>query len=544
LVRQKDTRPANFGCGATYTNDINLNWGGGVLTGTAFGGATVASGKLDLRNFDKYIRYAALNNASSTQVGCIRFLYTPNYSGAPVAERTLIALLEALGSSTSLIQLSHNTAGRIGIFITNSSGVTIVNGSSNIISLVAGTEYEFEFDWDLTAGITNLFLNGVKIITTITSTGSRNAASYIYIGANFGASNKADGYFNNVLFFSVAQHTANYTPGYTIEETIYVENKVTLPEMEYTGAGSLIVVTNFITSFVQSPRITLQIGRSGDWLYWDGVEWAVSNDTYTQANDPAIFAINVATLPVSGEIYVQFKIYFTGSNTLSSFLDLSITLTAQIYLTNNPTIEINSKWYIDALELFSETAAKIGTDQIKYILKKGTKWYYWNGSAWVESNGTYTQANTAADIEIHKANFTTSHTLFGIKLFLYSTDGTTTPEIDLLSVDFDYAGETADTINTCIVWGYLIENNNVPSDDQIIIFLNKKCAKYKTNILVTREEIRPIVREDGYFEIELIETINMDVDTLYDVRINGKHYTMSVPNDTEQNINELLIEVA
>ena len=39
LARQKTQRPANATCGATYTNDINLNWGDGTLTGTAFGGA-------------------------------------------------------------------------------------------------------------------------------------------------------------------------------------------------------------------------------------------------------------------------------------------------------------------------------------------------------------------------------------------------------------------------------------------------------------------------------------------------------------------------
>ena len=46
LVRQKDQRPANATFGATYTSSVNASWGGGVLTGTAFGGAAISGGFL------------------------------------------------------------------------------------------------------------------------------------------------------------------------------------------------------------------------------------------------------------------------------------------------------------------------------------------------------------------------------------------------------------------------------------------------------------------------------------------------------------------
>ena len=55
--------------GANYNIDINGSWGDGVLTGTAFGGASVSGGKLDLTGGTvKYVEYSAVGNADSLQV--------------------------------------------------------------------------------------------------------------------------------------------------------------------------------------------------------------------------------------------------------------------------------------------------------------------------------------------------------------------------------------------------------------------------------------------------------------------------------------------
>lgn len=542
LVRQKDQRPVNASCGATYTTDINLNWGNGVLTGTAFGGATVVGGKLNLTGATKRVRYEGAGNADCTQTGCVRFKYTPNYTGAPVADRCLLSLLSALGSSNSLIQLTHVTSNSINIWITDTTGGNIVNSFSSTISLVSGTEYEFELDWNLTSGVINLFLNGIAIRSYSSSTGTRNSSAYIYIGATFSIGSLADGYFNDFEIFSSPQHTANYTPGYTVPETIYAINNVILPEMEYTGAGALIAVTAFTTVSVNSPRITLQIGRSGDWLYWDGSQWAVSNDTYAQANDPATFAAHATSLDVLGEIYGQFKIYFTGSNTISSFSDLLITLTAQIYPLDNPTVEINSRWYLDELESFTESSTKTGSDQIKYILKKDDTWYWFNAGVLSTSNGTYTQANTAAEIQTYKALFTVIRIYFAVKLFLHSADGTTSPEIDTLTIQYSYAGETPDTINKCLVYNDLKGFTGTAKTTPFYVYPINRVVTYKGATLL--EDFPDVIKvtpdSTGYWEVELVENENMDGNQGYVFQWNkyDKTYKL-VPNEVTAAYNTL-----
>jgi len=540
-LQQKDMRPVNATFYAAYTASINASWSTGVGTGAAYGGAAVLAGKLDLAHADlRYVQYATTGNFTSGDRGCIRFKVTPNYSGNTPTTQNFIWISNNVNNNNSL-SIQNETGGYLTVTFRTPTGATLKSITA-LWSPVSGTEYEFELDWDIVTQEARLFINGVKFLEALdlgayTSSG----CTHINLGTQAGKTQTSNFKIDDVLIFSTVQHTANYTPSWTnIYETIYIWTYSDFPIWTYSGAGQIQSLTPAITISEGSEKWVIE----GYW--WNGSIWVISDKTYAQANTAVEIAAHVLELIalIGFNPYPINTIIFQAGNTQSWIDNFNVEYTGQIYPTDNPTVEINSKWYIDALDLFSETATKIGTDQIKYILKKGTKWYYWNGSAWVESNGTYTQASTAAEIEAHKTSFITSRVLFGIKLFLHSTDGTTTPEIDLLSIDYDYAGESPDTIDTCIVWGYLIDNDNTASDDQVIIFLNKKCAKYKTNILITKEEIRPVVRDDGYFEVELVETVNMDADTLYEVRINGKHYTMAVPVETENNINELLVEVA
>ena len=80
----KSQSPANATFYASYASDINGNWGDGVLTGTATGGAAVSAGFLDLAHDDiRYVSYVSADNFAGAQTGCIRFIVKPNYSGTP-----------------------------------------------------------------------------------------------------------------------------------------------------------------------------------------------------------------------------------------------------------------------------------------------------------------------------------------------------------------------------------------------------------------------------------------------------------------------------
>lgn len=237
---------------------------------------------------------------------------------------------------------------------------------------------------------------------------------------------------------------------------------------------------------------------------------------------------------------------FQNSNSQSSVSELTANINADIgYYTDNPTILMNTAIRLEGLDSFTETATKTGSDEIKYILKKDSDWYYWDGAAWSISNGTYAQSSTASDIETNKASFTSSIVVTQIKLFLHSEDGSTKPEISNLKVSYDFAGEDPDTINTCIVWGYSLNNDGTADTSPIKIKLNKGIVQYKNYTMVSQEE-KTITPDslNGYFEIELVETANMVpfdgeiAQYIFNFDQKGQ-FERPVPNAPSQNIFDL-----
>jgi hypothetical protein len=112
-----------------------------------------------------------------------------------------------------------------------------------------------------------------------------------------------------------------------------------------------------------------------------------------------------------------------------------------IYSTSDPKIVFNvTVSMMKALDQFAETSTKPGSDELKYTVTIDGTEKYWSGAAWVNSNGTYAQANTAAVIEANKASLplagTPSGSVVQLTMFLHSADGSTTPEADLVTVDY------------------------------------------------------------------------------------------------------------
>lgn len=542
--QQKDQRQTGATFGASYTNDINGSWGDGVLTGTANGGAAVSGGKLDLTGGGvKYVDYDADLNADSQQVGCVRLKYTPNYTGYPPSDYPVFSILKADANTNNIIMLRHETGGVWKVFIEDYTGSNIMSASLPSWSATSGIEVELELNWDLTTGATRLFIDGSQWGTTQTDTGTRDSSiTILRIGSNYNGVQFINCYIDDVLIFPTVQHTSNYTKGYSVADYIYLESSVLLPEMHYIGAGTLIEATDFQTSYSGSPRIAIDIGQSGEYTYWNGSAWVTGGDDYDHATSPADFLTNIATLPVTGETYGQFIIYYPDSNTQSAFSDLTITLTSQIYPTDNPYLDINSRWYIDELEAITAVKTVTGSDQVKLALKKGTQFYYVSGGVLTESDGTYSQSNTVEEWETYKALFTSIKVYIGIRVFLHSDDGTTTPSIDTLTVQYSYAGDTPDTVDKCIVWGTFIDEVGDPMIGPIQVVLTDLVAQYKTGTMIRRKSPAQEMELDstGYGEIELVETENMTGSQTYTFQFdNNVIRKRQVPNQATANFFDL-----
>jgi hypothetical protein len=521
-VQQKNKRPSNAIFYSSYNSDINGNWGDGVLTGLAVGGASVSDGKLDLTHNDiRYVNYDANGNADSQQTGCIRFRLITNYSGNPGSVQSFVVVSKSDGDATNAIKIFQSST-LLFVTVNNNVGSAIIS-NAEIWSPVIDTEYEIELNWDITTGETRLFVDGVQLGSTLTDTGIRSSdIGLLRVGADTGGSNSSNFSINDLIYFDSVQHTTNYTPDWSdIYEYEYLESEVILPEMEYTGAGTLITFDSFITTEGGSPRYSLQIGRSGNYLYWNGSAWVTSDGTYSQANDKATFNANLASLNIEGEIYGQFKIHFTNTAVQSSVAELTASLTAQIYPLTNPSVYISDATSLEELMGFLLTIVKTGSDEVKIILYKGSVPYYYDGADWSVSDETYSQSNTLTEIQTNKATFTTVQINMYVRLFIHSETGLTSPEAGPLQIVYNFAG-VIDTIHKTIVYGYQVDADGNADETPIIAYLSIDLAEYKNVTQITGDEISTTPRSDGYWEIELVETDNMEGTVFYNFRLKDK----------------------
>jgi len=423
---------------ANYNTNVNGTWGSGVLTGIPIGGASVNGGLLDLAHSDKrYVNYDAVDNADSQQTGCIRFKYVPNFI-TPVGEHYVFSICKENNSLLNLIAY-RDTGSHHRLHIHDSTGASIIECYFGYKQWVASQEYEIEFNWDLTIGEIRMFIDGVQFSTTKIATGTRDSDINLFrIGSNYQASSNSNFSINTIVLFSTVQHTANYTPDWSI-----------VPDSKY---------------------------------------------------------------------------------------DIS-----------NPNIITNASFRHENLDDFIETINISGGDNVKYQLSKNGVWYYWNGTIWVVSNGSYTQSNTGSEIIANKDSFTGDVITTQIKVLLHSAIGDTTPDIDKIAIEYDYAGEDPDIVDKCIVWGYLVDEKGfVMNNKSFEVYLNNDVIKYKTNIMIRNKRVKVFPKAtNGYWEVELVENDNMlsaneeSVKYIFDFGDNMK-YEKTVPNTTLKNYFELV----
>jgi len=439
-LQQIDMRTADATFAATYTTDVNGTWGDGTLTGTAVGGASVSSGKLDLSSDDlRYVEYSAPSNLDGVQTGAVKFKVTPNYSGTPASSQYFLSTTFARGSLVNTIEYIHKSNGALSYAYYNSSGVLIV--SKEIAwSPTSGVEYEVEFNFDMDAGIQNTFIDGVlvKNSTTVAAGARTNTATLAIVGTGRGvAPAETSNYeIDDIIFFDTLQHTTaggNYTPGYTVPETIYDGDVITLPTFTYSGIGHIQSFDLFATTEGNAPRYV----TNGQ--YWNGAAWVASDDSFAQANTVADVNTNISTLTAADTITM--KIITDDSAVQMSVDDLTITYTGEItpYPTDNPTIDIDTAITgdIKSWSSFVTSIVAVGSDSVTFALSNdgGSTYKYWNG-AWSTSDGTFAQSASATDTNTNIVTFPIATGGMKIRLFLHSDDGSTTPTIGNLDVNY------------------------------------------------------------------------------------------------------------
>ncbi len=493
-VQQKDQSPANALSWATYTSTIDLSVGGGTLTGTGTGSPGITANKLDLTgNTIKYVDYDADLNADSQQTLTIRLKVTPNYSDKAANNQYLYCVGKDTSSNNNLIQIYHNSGnGYMAYVLYNSAGGLEGSGVLARWNPTAGNTYEMALCCDFTSGATRLFIDGVQSGSTLTQVFTRDSdIGFLRIGSDRTGVFASNFSVEDFVFYDVSLYTANYTPGYTLEETKYLGSKVELPAFTYSDIGSIQALTNLVNTESGAPKWVIN-----DLYYNSG--WVASDGSYSQANTTAEIVANLSTFTAADTINLD--IVFTDTNTQGLVSNTVLTYTGQAYPTDNPTIETNTSFRTDDLVSFAETSTKTSSE-IKHILKKDNIWYYWTGSAWAESDLTYSQSNTATEINTNADDFTSLGVDVLIRSFLHSNDGNNTPELDLLTVTYDYTGPDV-TLNTAIVYGNIF--NIIGTAKEASNFkVRPGTVLYGANTMMLKEWQTITIRSDGYFEVSI-----------------------------------------
>jgi hypothetical protein len=215
---------------AKYVSSIDADYGLGNTAAATVVGASISGGKLVIAGgTGNYVRYVAAGNADFTNTGAIRWRLTPAYSGTPTATVGLIGIGQT-GSTWNQIYLYHASSdGIITMLSYDSTGVAIhinIQFSGTAWVPVAGTEYEFLLNLDLTLGQTRLFIDGIQYGTTLTQTGTRGSTAGVFqLGGYVYSPTEDDANFaiRDVMVYNSVQETADYVPGYSTE-SIYTSH--------------------------------------------------------------------------------------------------------------------------------------------------------------------------------------------------------------------------------------------------------------------------------------------------------------------------------
>jgi len=496
-VQQKDRTPANSLYGATYTTVKDLSWNKiGALTAVLVGVPTLSGGKLVCTG-NQGLYYAYTTVALETY----KFKYTPNYNTTPPADINIAGSFNGVDNKDRAVLGHLNTSSLIEVFIYDNGGIPKINTPfAGAWQPNAGQEYEFELNVNPATGFATLFIDGV-LHDSKSAGGSftrGGIASRFYVGSSPWDHDRAEGSFNDLLVFSNIQHTVGYTPGYTTDETIFGNDTIDLPDFVYGGLGEIQSLDSLVTTQVNGVRYTFE-GQ-----FWNGSAWAASDGSHAQANDKATANTNLPALDMTGQTIVSVQAIWPESNTASSVDDLTLGYSGEQFALEG-TLLTNVAFVAQQLVSFSATEIAPANTSIKYILNVNGVDIYHNGTAWVVSDGTSTQANTLSEVQANLGTGVVDNATIKIKVVLIS-DGTDTPEIDIITVIYNFGALEPAQPQQCQVFGFLKDALNVPIENAVVkVKPNRTDKTYlEAGNRVIASELSFTTDDEGFFSFNLI----------------------------------------
>jgi hypothetical protein len=279
LDSAKILRPRTSNFWAPLTSAGTAFAAGGSTTATTTGTVNYTRGFAYAAAATSYISYDGTSNADFAQTGCIRFTYYQLPGSTEVGTRTLLNISKAAADNFNQIKLNLEQDGDLVLTIRDSTGATIINGvtfgnlynyykglpttpASTIGNYYNTAGIVIELNYDLTVGATRLFLNGVQVGSTVTSTGTRDTAiDLIRLNADeAGNGSLAESGYGQLVIFNTVQHTADHE---VFEHVLSTQSLTNLDYLEGEEVGVLLD-GNYLGDFtVASGAIDLGAGNTG-----------------------------------------------------------------------------------------------------------------------------------------------------------------------------------------------------------------------------------------------------------------------------------------
>lgn len=523
-LRQADQTPTNSVLGANFADSsMDLDWNKGeAVTATLNGSPVITGGELDCSGGQP--QGVVYSIGAMTQSGAIKFRYRPAYSGAPAGNRNIIGISASAGTANRLL-LSQSGVDTLRITCNDSSNNLVWNSepiSPTSVGFVSGTQYELELNWNAATGDIHLLIGGVLW-------GTLNTAPWVFttgplllrVGALQGGFDNAQAKFNDILLFNTIQHSTDYAPGYTVPTFIYAETSADLPAMTHALLGTYLSYDSLATTETASPRYSIKTG-SGAFKYYS-TAWGASDGSYSQANTKAgMNSYLPALTDASGATAVTMRVHFAASNVESSIDDLTLSLTAQTAYPTTPTAIVNNTGVMaDAVESFAEVSAThAGSDQVLYALPLDDVDTFYDAPDWVASSG-FADTNTPSDINANAATLDiSSGKTVKVKTYLKSADGSTTPEIQTLTLGYNFYNVLVKPLTTTVT-GFYGDISTNPVEGAIVTFyLQRKVGQYRNaGSLIVEKSVQAVTDALGRFEIDLIRTSEYGFGGLYTIEI-------------------------
>lgn len=533
-VRQKDIYPGETFF-ADFSANQNASYGNGSLTGTLTGAATWSSGKVNFAGgaTANKLDFSAVSNAQATQTGAIRLRVTPNYSGTPSGNQPLVGIFKD-GALQNHIAVWHTASGDIQLFLRDSAATSIITYVAGTWSPVAGTEYEFELNWDVTVGATRIFIDGVQKGTTQTNTFTRTTdVDVMRFGTNYNNTiTGANFKINDVSIFNTVQHTANYTPT-THTATRYVSSNVELPTFTYSYLNYLSSLSNITTSESGVPHYGIRI-NGGAVQFWAG-SWATSDQTYAQGNTAAELIANIGSLTLTNVSSIKIVIMFPDTNTQAAVSNFTIDYGATEYYSTGYAVTSTS---FTAQSITTLSAVETDNSQtIRYAWRVNGGDKYWNGSAWVTSNLTTAQGSTLAQMAANSSSLLSVNSTINLVVILGTTSGIVSPLVDSATATYSFGAIEPDEPLTCLIYGYLSDLSNSPiSGATVSVRLSEDSAEYReAGNHVLSNTASTTTDANGYWVLSLVRSSELEGTGYYGITF-FKSGVMNITNNNGQTI--------